>query len=101
LPTKWSPTRVIVLMFGKSAALSFASWATAVVGGADELDGAGGAAAWLPEDPPPHATKSTAASATALTHTHPVVAIRRRIEWDTQARRPGFNRRRTTSSPEA
>jgi hypothetical protein len=59
-------------MFLKSAALSFASCTTTVVGGAVEWDDVevDGAAEGF-DDPPPHATKSNAESASALPHTSP------------------------------
>src|SRR5258707_15472642 len=97
---KWSPTRVIVLMFLKSAALSFASTTTALV------DDVGAAVERLPEDPPPHATNKTDASASARTPTHPrdtqrAVVVLYRIDLDTTLSGQRFSRCRTTSTARA
>ena len=88
MATKWSPTRVISFTFVKSAALSFASSATAVVGDVEGNDD--DCAAFPCDEPAPHATKSTDASASALPHTQPVFAISRRIGGGTQPARGKF-----------
>ena len=57
-----------------------------------------GAAAFGPEDPLLHATSSAPASTSVLPHTHPVLAISRRIPRHTEQGRPEFTASRTSPS---